>query len=293
MLNPTPEPQSFSPEQKSCGNSTVAQVCGDSHRWLTRYLWGIMASPVEGVCLKVPALLSARCMSNESHIQEISQVFLRTHVSWLPYFLTCHFHMVWSPQIDVEQLLTANIGSPLADADLLSSYLTQGLEGLSIGPPDKVSPLPLMTSSSLWSPVLAVKSLTWDKLRGAGGAGPMGKHWCTALEAPETCRNLPQTHRLKLKLRVCEFDKWPLPPFEQLHVEMAVAVAVLPAAAAVLTWQMMQQPLPDWYFGGLVTFWGYRPLLAGPVSPTGRSQSHPQHCGQFHRHHRCISAMWQ
>ncbi len=57
--------------------------------------------------------------------------------------------MVWSPQIDVEQLLTANIGSPLADADLLSSYLTQGLEGLSIGPPDKVSPLPLMTSSSL------------------------------------------------------------------------------------------------------------------------------------------------
>ncbi|CAL8465643.1 g5179 [Coccomyxa elongata] len=36
-------------------------------------------------------------------------------------------------QIDVEQLLTANLCSPLDDADLLSSYLSQGLERLSVG----------------------------------------------------------------------------------------------------------------------------------------------------------------
>ena len=32
------------------------------------------------------------------------------------------------------------------------------------------------------------------------------------------------------------------------------------------------------FLGGPAGFWGSRPLLAGPVIPTGRSQTRPQHC---------------
>ncbi len=46
----------------------------------------------------------------------------------------------------MEQLLTANLGSPLDDADLLSSYLEGLSVGGSVGTSDKVSPHPFMSS---------------------------------------------------------------------------------------------------------------------------------------------------